>query len=123
MTIEEAKKQLKTLRETISYHNRKYYVEDAPEIEDYEYDALYRQLEELENEFPQLITEDSPTRQVGGPALNSFAPVTHRVPMESLHDSVSEEEMREFDRRVREACGNVEYVVEPKFDGLSVSLE
>lgn len=123
MTIEEAKKQLKTLRETISYHNRKYYVEDAPEIEDYEYDALYRQLEELENEFPQLITEDSPTRQVGGPALNSFAPVTHRVPMESLHDSFSEEEMREFDRRVREACGNVEYVVEPKFDGLSVSLE
>lgn len=123
MTLQEAQKRVEELREVIRYHGEKYYVEDAPEIEDYEYDALYRQLEDLEAAFPQLITADSPTQQVGGPALNTFAPVEHRVPMESLHDSFSEEELREFDRRVQETCGSVRYVVEPKFDGLSVSLE
>ena len=105
MTLQEAQKRVEELREVIRYHGEKYYVEDAPEIEDYEYDALYRQLEDLEAAFPQLITADSPTQQVGGPALNTFAPVEHRVPMESLHDSFSEEELREFDRRVQETCG------------------
>jgi DNA ligase (NAD+) len=120
---EEAEKRIRELREQINYHNRKYYVEDAPEIDDYEYDMLYRELESLEREFPDLRTLDSPTRRVGGPALNTFQKVTHEVVMESLHDSFSEEEMRDFDRRVRETVPEVTYVVEPKFDGLSVSLE
>ncbi len=123
MTLQEAEKQIAQLREQLAYYGQKYYVEDAPEIEDYEYDQLYRQLEELEAQFPQLVSSDSPTQKVGGPALNTFAPVEHAVPMESLHDSFSEEELRDFDRRVREACPQVQYVVEPKFDGLSVALE
>lgn len=123
MTLQEAEKQIAQLREQLAYYGQKYYVEDAPEIEDYEYDQLYRKLEELEAQFPQLVSSDSPTQKVGGPALNTFAPVEHTVPMESLHDSFSEEELRDFDRRVREACPQVQYVVEPKFDGLSVALE
>ena len=123
MTLQEAEKQISQLREQLAYHGQKYYVEDAPEIEDYEYDQLYRKLEELEAQFPQLVSSDSPTQKVGGPALNTFAPVEHTVPMESLHDSFSEEELRDFDRRVREVCPQAQYVVEPKFDGLSVALE
>ncbi len=123
MTLQEAEKQISQLREQLAYYGQKYYVEDAPEIEDYEYDQLYRKLEELEAQFPQLVSSDSPTQKVGGPALNTFAPVEHAVPMESLHDSFSEEELRDFDRRVREVCPQAQYVVEPKFDGLSVALE
>ena len=123
MTLQEAEKQISQLREQLAYYGQKYYVEDAPEIEDYEYDQLYRKLEELEAQFPQLVSSDSPTQKVGGPALNTFAPVEHTVPMESLHDSFSEEELRDFDRRVREVCPQAQYVVEPKFDGLSVALE
>ena len=84
---------------------------------------LYRRLEDLEAQFPELVTADSPTQKVGGAVYNTFAPVVHQVPLESLHDSFSEEELLAFDRRVREAVGPVEYVVEPKFDGLSVALE
>ena len=123
MNLEEAGRLAKQLAEQISYHNRKYYVEDAPEIDDYEYDQLYRRLQQLEAEFPQLVTPDSPTQKVGGAALNRFSPVAHAVPMESLHDSFSEQELMEFDRRVRSAVGDPVYVVEPKFDGLSVSVE
>ena len=123
MDVKEARKQIKDLRKEIQYHNQKYYVEDAPEIDDFEYDMLYRKLENLEEEFPQLITPDSPTQKVGGPGLNKFEKVTHEVPMESLHDSFSEEELIEFDERVRGAVACPSYVVEPKFDGLSVSLE
>ncbi len=114
---------IETLREKLRYYGEKYYTEDISEISDFEYDALYRELEELEEQYPQLITEDSPTQKVGGAIYNTFAPVEHTVPMESLHDSFSEEELREFDRRVREMIGKAEYVVEPKFDGLSVALE
>lgn len=123
MTIEEAGKLAAELREQIAYHGQKYYVEDSPEIEDYEYDKLYRQLEELEAQFPQLVTADSPTQKIGGAPINTFAEVQHVVPMESLHDSFSEEELLDFDRKVRETFDTVQYVVEPKFDGLSVSLE
>lgn len=123
MTIEEAGKLAAELREQITYHGQKYYVEDSPEIEDYEYDRLYRQLEELEAQFPQLITPDSPTQKIGGAPINTFEEVQHVVPMESLHDSFSEEELLDFDRKVRESFDTVQYVVEPKFDGLSVSLE
>ena len=123
MEKQEAQKRLEALREQIRYHSRKYYTEDDPEISDFEYDQLYRQLETLEAEFPDLVTEDSPTRKIGGAVYNTFAPVTHLVPLESLHDSFSQEELRDFDRRVRDTVGEVEYVVEPKFDGLSVALE
>ncbi len=118
-----AEQELLALREQIAYHSKKYYTEDDPEISDFEYDRLYRRLEELEAQFPELITADSPTQKVGGAVYNSFAPVVHQVPLESLHDSFSEEELRDFDSRVREAVADPEYVVEPKFDGLSVALE
>ena len=123
MEKQDVQQRLEALREQIRYHSRKYYTEDDPEISDYEYDQLYRQLETLEAEYPDLVTEDSPTRKIGGAVYNTFAPVIHQVPLESLHDSFSSEELQEFDRRVREAVGEVEYVVEPKFDGLSVALE
>lgn len=123
MTNEQAKLQLQELRRQIEYHNQKYYTEDAPEISDYEYDMLYRRLENLEAAFPELKSADSPTNRVGAAGYNTFASVTHTVPMESLHDSFSEEELRDFDRRVRTVVSDPVYVVEPKFDGLSVALE
>lgn len=124
MDLEEARKQAALLAEQIRYHNRKYYVEDSPEIDDAEYDALYRQLENLESEYPELATPDSPTQTVGGAPLSKFSPVAHTVPMESLHDSFSEQELVDFDHRVRASLEeSVVYIVEPKFDGLSVSVE
>lgn len=123
MEREKAAEELKELREQIRYHSQKYYTEDDPEISDREYDMLYRRLEDLEAEFPELVTEDSPTQKIGGAVYNTFAPVTHAVPLESLHDSFSEEELLDFDRRVREVVHDPEYVVEPKFDGLSVAIE
>ncbi|HEX2986401.1 MAG TPA: NAD-dependent DNA ligase LigA [Caproiciproducens sp.] len=123
MEVQEAKKRIKELSEQINYHNRKYYVEDSPEIDDYEYDMLYRRLQQLEADFPELILPDSPTQKVGGAALTKFEPVRHTVLMESLHDSFSEQELVDFDRRVRSAVDSPAYIVEPKFDGLSVSLE
>ena len=111
------------LKQKIMYHNDRYYNQDDPEISDYEYDMMLRELEGIELAYPELVTEDSPTQRVGGAALNKFTPVTHEVPMESLHDSFSEEELFDFDRKVREVVPKVSYVVEPKFDGLSVSLE
>ncbi len=123
MDVQEAKENINHLRKQIEYHNRKYYVEDSPEIDDYEYDMLYRRLQNLEAEFPQLVTPDSPTQKVGGAALNHFEPVVHPVSMESLHDSFSEQELIDFDRRVRAVTEDPVYIVEPKFDGLSVSIE
>ncbi len=123
MENQELQKQIERLREQINYHNEKYYTQDAPEIDDFEYDKLYRQLQTLEAQHPELITPDSPTQKVGAPAMNKFEPVVHEVPLESLHDSFSEEELRDFDRKVREVVSNPEYIVEPKFDGLSVALE
>lgn len=123
MDVKEAKELSKELINQINYHNKKYYVEDAPEIDDYEYDMLYRRLQQLEAEFPELVAPDSPTQNVGGAALNKFEPVVHTVPMESLHDSFSEQELIDFDRKVRAAVEDPMYIVEPKFDGLSVSLE
>lgn len=123
MDKKSVEQELDALREQIRYHSRKYYTEDDPEISDFEYDKLYRRLEELESQYPELVTADSPTRQVGGAVYNTFAEVVHEVPMESLHDSFSEDELRDFDRRVWEAVDSPEYIVEPKFDGLSVALE
>lgn len=123
MNISNAKNLIKELREQIGYHNKKYYEDDAPEIDDYEYDMMLRRLESIEAQFPELITDDSPTQKVGGSAAAKFKPVEHQVIMESLHDSFSHDEIRDFDRKVREQVHDVKYVVEPKVDGLSVSAE
>ena len=121
--MQSAKARIRELTEKLEYHNNLYYNQDAPEISDYEYDMLLRELENLEAQFPSLRRPDSPTNRVGGSAGEKFSPVVHAVPMESLHDSFSEEELRDFDRRVRETAPDARYVVEPKFDGLSVSCE
>ena len=123
MEFEAAKKRIEELREQIDYHSRRYYDEDAPEIEDDEFDALTRELRRLEGEYPQLITADSYTQRVHGEISSLFTPVTHEVPLASLQDVFSLEELREFDSRVRETVPNPVYVVEPKIDGLSIALE
>ena len=111
------------LREIINYHNKKYYENDEPEIEDFEYDRLMHELIAIEEEFPQLLTSDSPTHRVGGKADSQFTPVTHRVPMESLQDAFSTDDVYAFNTRVLDVVDNPIFVVEPKIDGLSVSLE
>lgn len=118
-----AQERVKQLTIELNYHNDRYYNNDDPEISDYEYDMLLRELENIEDEYPQLRREDSPTQRVGGEAAEKFSPVEHIVPMESLHDSFSFSEILDFDRRVRAVVNNPAYVVEPKFDGLSVSAE
>lgn len=123
MELEQAQKRVEELRAVIEKNNRLYYDQDAPELEDYQYDALTRELRELEAAFPQLVSETSPTQHVGGTASSRFAKVTHAVKMESLLDGFSYEELRDFDRRVRDAGIQPEYVVEIKIDGLSCSLE
>ena len=123
MNLEEARLIAKKYREEIEYHNKKYYEEDAPEIDDFEYDKLVRNLEELEEKFPELLKQSSPTQKVGGKASQKFSPVVHEVKMESLHDSFSMEEIIAFEKKVRAAVKSPKYVVEPKIDGLSVSVE
>jgi DNA ligase (NAD+) len=112
------------LRSEIERHNRLYYVLDQPEITDAEYDRLFEELVALEREHPELASPDSPTQRVGAPPLKEFAEVRHRTPMLSLANAFDEEEVRAFDRRVREGLDvqSVEYAAEPKFDGLAVSL-
>ena len=111
------------LTEVLERANHQYYVLDAPEMEDYEYDRLLRRLEELEAAHPELASPLSPTRRVGGEALSKFEKVEHAVPLESLQDVFSPDEVREFDGRVRESVPDAVYSVEPKVDGLSVALE
>lgn len=115
--------EIEDLRRQLRYHSERYYNDDAPEIEDYEYDMMMRRLKQLEEENPQFDSPDSPTKKVGGKADNSFAAVEHKVRMESLQDAFSEEELTDFSKRVEEVIRDAEYVVEPKIDGLSVSLE
>lgn len=117
------KEQIQKLRDTLNEHNYNYYVLDNPTIPDYEYDRMLRELEDLEKAHPELITPDSPTQRVGGRALESFVSVTHRVPLQSLQDVFSPDEVKDFDRRVRETTGKTAYLLEPKVDGLSVALE
>lgn len=123
MDIISAERRIKELTEQLEYHNNLYYNMDEPEISDFEYDKMLKELETLEEQFPSLKSPLSPTNRVGGNAGEKFSPVTHTVVMESLHDSFSHDELRDFDRKVREVSLNVQYVVEPKFDGLSVSCE
>ncbi|MBR6567083.1 MAG: NAD-dependent DNA ligase LigA [Clostridia bacterium] len=117
------KKRADELRDIINYHNKKYYENDEPEIEDFEYDRLLHELIAIEEKHPELITPDSPTHRVGGKADGQFEPVEHTVPMESLQDGFSYEDVRAFDGRVRAVVSSPKYIVEPKIDGLSVSLE
>lgn len=122
MNLNEAKKRAEELRAVIEKHNHNYYDLDAPTIEDDEYDALMRELRGIEGEFTELLTPDSPTQRVGGAALNTFEKVQHRVQMGSLQDVFGTDEVVDFIRRMEEQ-GVHEFVVEPKIDGLSVSLE
>jgi len=122
-SMTEIEKKIDELRKTLKYHSDRYYNDDAPEIEDYEYDMMMRQLKALEEEYPEYDAPDSPTKKVGGKADNSFENVVHTVRMESLQDAFSTDEIRDFDNRVNDVVHHVHYVVEPKIDGLSVSLE
>lgn len=123
MEIENAKQRVEELTNLLNYHNKKYYVDNAPEISDFEFDELLRELEKLENKFPELKKPNSPTMRVGGEAVEGFEQVVHEVPMQSLQKAFSEEEIRAFDVRVRDVIPNPSYVVEHKIDGLSVSIE
>lgn len=123
MEKEVAKKRIQELCDLVRYHSRLYYELDSPELDDYEYDLLYHKLVDLEEEYPEFKTADSPTQKVGGAASLKFEPVQHIVQMGSLQDVFSYDELYEFDERVRSAIKEPEYVVEPKIDGLSVSLE
>ena len=112
------------LRDLLAYHNHRYYVLDDPEIPDVEYDRLFRELQGLEESYPELVTADSPTQRVGGEALSGFEQVSHAIPMLSLGNVFSEEELTDFDRRVRQGLDldEVEYCAEPKLDGLAISI-
>ncbi|MCH5304304.1 MAG: NAD-dependent DNA ligase LigA [Ruminococcus sp.] len=123
MLLIEAIEKAERLRKELKYHSDLYYNQDNPEIDDFTYDKMMRELEDIEAEFPELVTSDSPTQKVGGQAGEKFSPVTHAVRMASLHDSFSFDELRDFDRKVREVTPNPQYIVEPKIDGLSVSVE
>lgn len=122
----ETDKRIQWLRQQITKHDYAYYVQDQPEISDYEYDKLFRELQDLEAQFPQLISPDSPTQKVGGNAAQTFTKKTHRLPMLSLQNTYSSEEILAFDKRMRglvpEESKNIEYFCEPKLDGLAIEL-
>ena len=120
----DVQKEINELRRKLNYYGKLYYVDDAPAISDYEYDMLMQQLKALEKEHPELITPDSPTQRIGGPALSKFEPVHHQVPLESLTDVFSVDELFAFGERMDSMLpGHHSYTVEPKIDGLSMSLE
>ncbi len=123
MDLQTAASRVEQLREEIEKHNYNYYVLDCPTIPDYDFDMLLQELTDLEEAFPELQSDTSPTRRVGGEAKNTFAPVHHEVQMGSLQDVFDMEELQAFGQRVQESVENPVYIVEPKIDGLSVSLE
>ena len=123
MNEQDAKKRIDELVKLLNYHSQLYYVEDRNEITDYEYDMLQQELKGLEEQFPQFVRSDSPTQRVGGKAISIFEKVTHRVQMGSLQDVFSFEQVRNFIETVQQAVDKPQFVVEPKIDGLSVSLE
>ncbi len=122
MNNKEAEKEIKKLREDINYYNHMYYVENNPVISDYEFDFLLKKLEKLESEFPELIVPESPTQRVGGKPIDSFTAVEHKTPMLSLDNTYDSDDLKEFDKKVKKNVGEVEYVVEPKIDGIGVAL-
>lgn len=123
ITIEQTEQRIKELRELLTYYNKEYYENDNSVISDFEFDALLRELAELEEQYPQFADKNSPTQRVGGKAAEGFAPYQHLRQMLSLGNVFDKGELMEFDRRVRAVAPQVEYVVEYKIDGLSVSLE
>ncbi|MFW6061895.1 MAG: NAD-dependent DNA ligase LigA [Planctomycetota bacterium] len=124
MDRQQAQQRIEQLRQEIRRHNRLYYVEARPEISDYEYDQLLKKLEQLEQQFPDLVTPDSPTQRVGGQPLEQFPTVDHAVPMLSIDNTYSADELKEFDNRVRKTLGERrwQYLVDPKIDGVAVNL-
>ena len=125
MVTEDIKKRAEKLREEIEYHNYRYYILDQPEVSDAQYDRMMRELEKLEQEHPELRSPNSPTQRVGVSPLEAFEIVRHSLPMLSLANAFDENETRDFDKRVKKFLGStedVEYVVEPKLDGLAVEL-
>lgn len=124
MVSEEIKEQAEKLKKELRHHSYLYYVLDRPEITDYEFDHMYRQLVDLEKAYPELVTPDSPTQRVGAKASDDFQKVRFRKPMLSLSNAFSAEELREFDQRVKTGLGvdHVEYITELKIDGLSMNL-
>lgn len=122
MIAREAKEKIERLTKLINYHNKLYYTEDSPEIEDYEYDKLFRDLEDLEKEYPNLKDPESPTMKVGGKTLEKFEKFEHPISMYSLSNVMDEEEFFEFDARMIKELKNVKYTVENKFDGLALEL-
>jgi len=125
MERQEAERQIEQLRQQLQYHNYRYHVLDDPQITDAEYDQLMRRLQELEAAFPELIRPDSPTQRVGATPLEAFGTVLHSLPMLSLDNAFSAEEVRDFDARIRRQLGKsdrIDYVAEPKIDGLAVEL-
>ena len=124
MANEKIKKRLDSLREEINAHNYSYYVLDNPDVPDSEYDRLLRELGDIEEQNPDLITPDSPSQRVGATPLDSFSEVKHEVPMLSLGNAFSDQDMTDFDKRIREGVeqDNIEYAAEPKLDGLAISL-
>lgn len=123
MDINEAREKVNILVETLNYHSRKYYVEDNPEIDDYDYDMMQQELKSLEEQFPELVRPDSPTQRVGGEPISIFEKVEHRVQMASLQDVFSFEQVESFINKTKDEYPDAEFCVEPKIDGLSVSLE
>lgn len=123
-TKQQASVEIKKLRDKINYHNHRYYVLDSPVVSDQEYDRLMRRLEELERLYPDLVTPDSPSRKVGAPPLDEFGTVTHSVPMLSLQNAFSSDELIDFDKRIKKLLGDkdYDYVAEPKIDGLGVEV-
>ncbi|MBQ6906317.1 MAG: NAD-dependent DNA ligase LigA [Clostridia bacterium] len=119
---EQVKAKILSLREQLEYHSRKYYVEDSPEISDYDYDMMFRELQRLEKEYPEFDSPTSPTKRVGGEALTKFEKYTHNVPLMSLQDVFSESEVEDFVKKVGETVENCPFIVERKIDGLSVAL-
>ena len=118
------KDEIEKLRDEIRYHNKRYYDDDDPEISDYEYDMLNQKLKNYEKDYPEFITKDSPTQKVGGHSKNIFSQVTHDVQMQSLQDVFSFEDVVDFVKKMQDEYGeNIEFTVETKIDGLSVSLE
>ena len=123
MDINEAREKVNKLVETLNYHSRKYYVEDNPEIDDYDYDMMQQELKSLEEQYPDLLRPDSPTQRVGGEPIAIFEKVEHRVQMASLQDVFSFEQVESFINKTKDEYTDAEFCVEPKIDGLSVSLE
>ncbi|MFQ5676581.1 MAG: NAD-dependent DNA ligase LigA, partial [bacterium] len=124
-TLDSAQKRISELRDQLNYHSYRYYILDDPEISDTVYDRLYRELQSLEEKFPGLVTPDSPTQRVGAPPLEEFTSVAHAVPMLSLDNAFDNDELREFDERLKrllKSSTDIEYVVEPKIDGVAVEL-